>query len=317
MGGRFNYTDQLTLQLREIGQLRNRFVGFFLWIAVVLSVYSLPLIRLIEQSLQSGYSSHIVLVPLLAAYLIWSRKESIFSAVSFAYSAALQIGVIAAIVIVAAYASGPQVRELIQPTATVLSFLLLILAGFVCMFGTAALRLAIFPFGICIFMLPVPSVVVDPIIHFLQSESAALSYWMFVKLNVPVLRDGFVMTVPGVSIEVAAECSGINSSIALFILMILLAHETLQTNWRRFVLILLVIPLSIVKNAMRIVTLTMLAIRVDPGFLTGKLHHQGGFVFFLATLLLLFPIWRLLQRTERRRARSLTHGALPTDPAIQ
>jgi exosortase/archaeosortase family protein len=61
---------------------------------------------------------------------------------------------------------------------------------------------------------------------------------------------------------------------------------------------LLTIPFSILKNAIRIVTLTVLATRVDPGFLSGKLHQEGGFVFFLITLALFYPIWKTLRKSE-------------------
>ena len=88
--------------------------------------------------------------------------------------------------------------------------------------------------------------------------------------------------------------------------MLLVAHETLHSNWRRIALILIVIPLSIVKNAIRIVTLTMLATHVDPSFLTGRLHHEGGFVFYLISLALVYPIWKLLQKTEKGRSTSPT-----------
>ena len=89
---------------------------------------------------------------------------------------------------------------------------------------------------------------------------------------------------PGLTIEVAKECSGINSSVALLITMLLVACETLRTTSRRVILVLFAIPLSLVKNAVRIVTLTLLALYVDPSFLTGRLHHQGGFLFYLIAL---------------------------------
>jgi exosortase len=109
-----------------------------------------------------------------------------------------------------------------------------------------------------------------------------------------------VFTVPGVSIEIVAECSGINSSFALLITCILLAHETLRRNTHRAILVLLALPLSFLKNGIRIVMLTLLATKVDMSFLTGPLHHRGGFVFFALTLALMFPIWRWILLREGR-----------------
>ena len=51
-------------------------------------------------------------------------------------------------------------------------------------------------------------------------------------------------------------------------------------------------------NGIRIVTLSTLAIYADPSFLTGKLHNEGGFVFFLLALAILAPVLWLLQRSE-------------------
>lgn len=182
----------------------------------------------------------------------------------------------------------------------ILSMLLFVVASFGMCFGTRALNRSRFAFFLLALMLPIPSFLIDRVIHFLQVQSADLSVALFSLLGVPILRNEFVLTIPGVSVEVAKECSGINSSIALFVITLLIAHETLKTNWRRTALVLLIIPLSIFKNALRIVTLTLLASRVDPGFLTGRLHHQGGFVFFLITLAVAYPIWLLLKRTETR-----------------
>ena len=64
--------------------------------------------------------------------------------------------------------------------------------------------------------------------------------------------------------------------------------------------VLLVIPLSIVKNGIRIATLTLLSLYVDPGFLRGSLHRDGGFVFFFLALAIMFPVLRLLEKSEKR-----------------
>ena len=282
----------------------NRLVGFFVWCIATVGIFAIPLSRLLRESLQKGYSSHIVLLPLLAGLLIWSGRETIFANTRYSLNRALQIGAAGIVVAALAFAFGSQGWFGLAPLLTVLSVLLLIVAGFVGFFGTAAFRKAIFPFSLLLMVLPIPTPLVDRVIQFLQAGSAVLTSWMFSLLGVPVLREGFVLTVPGVSIEIARECSGINSSIALLIIMLLVAHETLHSNWRRIALVVVVIPLSIIKNAIRIVTLTMLATHVDPSFLTGRLHHEGGFVFYLISLALVYPIWKLLQKTEKVRTTS-------------
>jgi len=147
-------------------------------------------------------------------------------------------------------------------------------------------------------MVPLPDSVLAWTISLLQSASTELSYLFFTALRVPVLRQGFLLSLPGLTIEVAKECSGIRSSIALFIVCLLAAHLFLRTAWKKFFFVALAFPLAIIKNGIRITTLSMLSIHVDPSFLTGRLHREGGFVFFLLVLGMLAPILLRLQQSE-------------------
>src|SRR4029077_11331433 len=72
-----------------------------------------------------------------------------------------------------------------------------------------------------------------------------------------------------------------------------------RTRWKMILFVLLVVPLSIVKNGIRIATLTLLSLYVNPAFLAGSLHRDGGFVFFFLALAMMFPVLRLLEKTEK------------------
>jgi exosortase len=280
--------------------LRNRFVCLLSWFLLLGLIFWRPLASLIRTSLDAGYSSHIVLIPFISLYLIWSERQRIFEKVEFGAKPAAVIGSFGFALGLIAFLS-PALLGTYASLFLVLSALLMVVCGYVAMFGLDCLSRTFFPVLLLVLVLPVPGFVVAKIITFLQAGSAWLSMSLFSLLGVPVLRNGFFLTVPGITIEVAQQCSGINSTIALFILMLLFAHQTLQTNSRRIFLVLLIIPFSILKNAIRIVTLTLLATKVDPGFLTGRLHHEGGFVFFLITLALVYPIWLYLRESERRK----------------
>jgi exosortase len=113
-----------------------------------------------------------------------------------------------------------------------------------------------------------------------------------------VLRDGVVFHMPGLSIEVAPQCSGIRSSLALAITCVLAGHMFLKRGWNKALLVLAVIPITMLKNGIRIVTLTLLALYVDRGFLESSLHRDGGILFFVLALCLMAPILFLLRRSE-------------------
>lgn len=293
--------------------MRWRTAAFACWAAAIVAVSWRFLHGFFAQSLQQGYSSQSVLVPFITAYLIWSARKTIFSNICDSKLPGLLVVLAGVTLYVAPMFGQPQHSAVMA--AKLLGVLMMVVGGFVGIYGTAAFRASLFPLFLLLLMMPLPEATADKIIGFLQLQSAALSYHLFSLIGVPVYRDGIMLTVPGVTIEVAKECSGINSSVALLLTALLVAWQTLRTPSRRIILVLLALPLSIIKNAVRIVMLTLLALYVDPSFLTGRLHHQGGFVFFILALALFYPIWLLLQKTEGSRSGAMGAETLSAETA--
>jgi exosortase/archaeosortase family protein len=116
-------------------------------------------------------------------------------------------------------------------------------------------------------------------------------------------REGLVFELPGISLQVAQECSGIRSSLVLFITSLLAGHMFLKSPWRRTALTFFVIPLAIIRNGFRIVTIGWLCVRVDPAMIDSWIHRQGGPVFFALSLIPFFLLLFWLRRGEIGRAR--------------
>jgi exosortase len=280
-------------------RLRNRILAFLFWLLAVSVLFGRTLARLFEDSLHAEYTSHVVLIPFIIGYLLWSSGEKIFANPAYSWKPGFLCAVTGAIVYSSTKFSAVIGTDL-APTLVILSALLLVVAGFLTCFGGKAFRAALFPILMLAFLLPIPSALLNKVITGLQVGSAQLSTAMFSLLGVPVYREGVILTLPGATIEVARECSGINSTVALLITILLAAHETLRRGSSRLIFVIVALPLSIIKNSIRIVTLVLLATHVDPGFLTGRLHHQGGIVFFLISLALMYPVWKLLHLSEKR-----------------
>jgi len=172
-------------------------------------------------------------------------------------------------------------------------------------FGRRAAREALFPLLFLGFTIPFPAVLLDWAVRVLKRGSTEMVEALFTLTGTTFHREGFVFTLPSVSIEVADECSGIRSTIALLLTTLLAGHAFLSTGWKKAVLVVAILPLTILKNGIRIVGLTLLAVHVNPSFLTGQLHHEGGIVFFVMALVMLEPLFYLLRKSEpgfRRRA---------------
>jgi exosortase/archaeosortase family protein len=72
----------------------------------------------------------------------------------------------------------------------------------------------------------------------------------------------------------------------------------LRSPWRKALVIAIAVPLSVAKNGLRIFTIVMLATRVDPAYLTGRLHREGGIVFFTIALAAILGLIWILRRSE-------------------
>ena len=99
--------------------------------------------------------------------------------------------------------------------------------------------------------------------------------------------------------EVAPECSGIQSSLALFIVSLAAGYVFLRSPWKRALLSLVVIPLGIARNAVRILTIGELCVHFGPEMIHSYLHRKGGWIFFLAALLPFLALLLFLVRLER------------------
>ena len=122
-----------------------------------------------------------------------------------------------------------------------------------------------------------------------------MTYALFKILGIPVLWRHFTFVLPGVEIEIAKECSGIRSSLALVITSVLAGHFFLPSILRRALFSMLTVPVVIFKNALRIVTISWLGVYVDPGFFHGRLHQFGGLPFSLVSMAILVPLVFMLQ----------------------
>ncbi len=120
------------------------------------------------------------------------------------------------------------------------------------------------------------------------------------SMSTSVVRHGATFELTGIVLEVAQECSGIRSSLVLFIASVLASHLCLRTTWRRVALVALVIPLGILRNGLRIVTIGLLSVHVSPDMIHGAIHRRGGPVFFALSLVPLFLLLWWLRRQELR-----------------
>lgn len=183
-------------------------------------------------------------------------------------------------------------------TVRVFALVLSWIGFFLLCFGPQASRKFLFPLLVLFGLVPLPRIALDFLIALLQSGSTWSAHAFFAVIGVPVFQQGVILTIPGLIIQVAQECSSIRSSSMLIITTLVMAQLLLLSFWRKAVVVSLAVPLSVLKNGLRIFVIAMLGTRVDPGYLNGQLHHQGGIIFFGIALGVIFVLLLLLRRHE-------------------
>jgi exosortase len=267
-----------------------------------------------------------VLIPLVSLYLLYQKRSSIFTtqtnldsrlrgndnlflrlrggSLGAGIAIGIQILLIGVLLYVGGQSFNPQLNQNDFTSIIAASSVIFLNGAFILFYGLPAFRAVMFPLLFLIFIIPVPSTLMDSIIYFLQVGSTEFTNVLFMATGVPFLRDGFVFHLPGLSVEVAKQCSGIRSSLALFITALLAGHLFLNTWWKKVILVICIFPIAMFKNGIRIVTLTLLGTYVDPRILQSSLHREGGIPFFIVALLLMAPILFFLRKSEGKEAKN-------------
>ena len=284
--------------------LRQRTKCFLIFAAGLCLCFATVLLGLFRFSINSELYSHILLVPAISGYLVWTDRHRLSPVFEPAKCLAVLL-LLPGLALLAAYwlglASGwSPASENDRLSLLTPAFLFCFASGFAWFFGGRILRATAFPLAFLIFMVPFPLALENGLVEFLQHGSAESSYLMLTGSGMSVFREGTDFTLPGVTIGVAPECSGVRSSLVLFITGLLAAYFFLRRPWSRITLAVLLIPLGILRNAFRIFTLAQLAVHYDPNILDSPLHHRGGPVFFAVSLAPFFLLIWLLRKWETR-----------------
>jgi exosortase len=274
-----------------------------IWISIcVVSVLlNIGLFReLLAYFLKNDFSSQMLLAPFMSAILIYRQRFQLSAQSKISPSG---IALLCCGLILAMWPSGR-----IDLSARTLGIVMIWIGGFITVFGIAGFRKLLLPVLFLLFMIPIPEALLHAITNSLQRGSAEALAALLTLTHTPYYREGFVFVLPKLNVEIATQCSGIRSSLALFISTLLAAHMFLTSPWRKTALVLIAIPIAMLKNGIRIAVLCLLAIHVDKRFITqSDLHREGGILFFTLALLLLWPVlWGL--RAMEKKAESVSNS---------
>jgi len=272
------------------------------WIVLVLC-FARPLLELIRFALSSELYSYILLIPFVSGYLLWSNRRGLALDSKSVRAYAVPLLLIAGGILVGyrvAVGAGWRASAESYLALMMLSLLgFLASAAFFCL-GSETVRRAAFPAALLICAVPLPAALLQATVTFLQHGSADVASALFSISGMPFLRHDTSFQLPGISLEVAPECSGIRSTLVLFITSLIAGHLFLRSPWRRVFLALAVIPLALLRNGFRVFTIGQLCVQIGPQMIHSPIHKRGGPLFFALSLVPFFLLLLWMCKWERK-----------------
>jgi exosortase len=232
--------------------------------------------------------SHGFFVPLFSALLVWQKRHKLAQIPirpAF-FGLLLIIGALMTLVV------GVLGAELFLSRV---SFVLLLAGLTIYFLGWQYFRAVLFPWAFLFLMIPIPAIVFNQVTFPLQLLASQFASSLLSVLGVPVLREGNVIQLPAMSLEVAEACSGIRSLMSLGTLAIIYGYFLDSNVLRRVILALVSIPIAVFANALRIVGTGVTVQYWDPEKALGFFHEFSGWVIFMLSLGMLFVLHRLIK----------------------
>lgn len=290
--------------------MSRRYLTFAILGVISLAIWGRALLATFSLAVGNGEYTHILLILPVGAALIFVRHDRPPASPRPGFLAGSGLLLLAVLTTTCSKWAYAATHADVALSLSMLALVTWWIGSIVLCFGIQVFRSLLFPLLFLFWLVPLPAFILDRIVALLQHGSALLTRSLFTTAGVPVSLNGVVLSIPGLDIEVAKECSSIRSSLMLMVASMVLAQLFLRSPWRKAAVVIAAVPLSVAKNAVRIFTLSTLATHVDPSFLTGRLHHEGGVVFFLLALgAICLMIWVLLRTEAERRFSQVPLGA--------
>jgi exosortase len=260
--------------------------------ALLLGIYAGIAKKLVYDWYTQPDFSHGFLVPLFSAYLVWTKRETLRNTpVRQSWG-----GVPLVVAGILTLFLGVYGAELFLARISVL----MLLGGLIwTLSGRQMLRELRFPLLVLLLGIPWPKVIYNQITFPLQILASRLASAALPLFGVPVMRDGNIIKLPSIELEVAEACSGIRSLMSLFAAAVFYGYFLESSTKRRVILALAAIPIAVLANGARIVG-TGLAVQYwDPEKALGFFHEFSGWLIFVVSLILLYLLHSAMNFSKR------------------
>lgn len=258
-------------------------------VAAAATVYAPIVLGLVRQWWEDPDAGYGGVVAIAAGLAVRQRRQAL-AAVPLAGSPAGAAAVAAA---AGLYMVGMLAADVFLLRLSLIAFLAATVL-FVC--GAAQLRVLAAPLALLLVAVPLPSIVVTELTMPLQLAASRAAEALIGAAGVAVIRDGNILTIGGVSLEVAEACSGLRSLVTLAALTAVYASIRGLTPLVTLLLAAATVPVALAGNSLRVAFTGLLASRIGEDAARGLIHDATGWAAFLAMGLALVAIHRAVSR---------------------
>jgi exosortase len=276
--------SQATLNKSNI----SPFMRYLPFAALVL-VYAPALYELVQDWAQDDNYSHGFLVPVVSAWLLWQKRESLKTAVHSTDRAGLLLIIVGSLLFVL----GNGAAEYF--TARV-SFVVTLFGLVWYLFGREVVRLVWFELAFLCFMIPIPYVIYFALTFPMQLLASKITAGVLGSIGMDVFRQGNILHLPdGSSLEVAESCSGMRSLMSLLALGALFAYMTQKRLAGKVILFISTVPIAVIANVFRVFITALLATTVSAEVTTEPIHSLMGLSVFVVSFVLMLIVGAILK----------------------
>ena len=285
------------LSLRALGWQLGLIGILTLWL------YRSILYHLVGQWWQDPNFSHGFFVPLFSAFVVWQERDRLRRIPLRPSWSGLPILFLALCVLVVGQMGAELFLSRISP--------LIALAGLIVLFlGWNFFKATLFPWAFLLLMIPIPAIMFSQITFPLQLLASRVASETLPLFGVPILREGNVINLPSMALEVAEACSGIRSLMSLVTLAIIYGYLMEKRLWIRYLLAVASVPIAVVANSARIIGTGLLVQYWDPDKAEGYFHASWGWIIFVVSLVLLYALHGLIGLIWPDKGSKLMRGSL-------
>ena len=284
---------------------RTSKLQFVVVVCLLALLYGSVFARLAAQWSHDPNFSHGFFVPVFSLYILWDQRERLVGLGPQPTWKGLWLLIPGLLCLVV----GTFGAELFLSRVSFVP----VLGGLVALqLGWRFLRAAAFSWLFLLLMIPLPALLFNQITFPLQILASQIAANLLPLLGVPVLREGNIIQLPAMALEVAEACSGIRSLMSLVTLAVMYGY-VLEKRWSaRILLALAAIPIAVAANSLRIVGTGLLVQYWDPEKAEGFFHTFSGWIIFVVSILLLFAVRRILHwMLDGIQGRAINHSAPP------